>query len=122
MKNVMLALALVVALSGHVEDSHTVGIIGVKLWGHRILEVHEGSPADLAGLKAQDVIKKVVNDDSKSTEISGKPDTSVFLIVQRKIYDEKTHKRVNILLNFRITRVPWQTLNNKDIERYYSGK
>ena len=96
-------------LHGKVEDHEkTLGVIGICGSNKYIYQVQEGSPAEQAGLKAGDKIKKVYDKD-----IDGEPYTQVKL----KIY------RSSLKLTFYVIvqRLPYQLVGSQSFREYFSG-
>jgi len=95
MKSIILSVAILMALSGGVNYTEDLGVIGIRrnVLTNEIAVVHKDTPAEAAGLKKGD---KIVS----TEEISGRPGTTVTLVVKR---DGK-------LLTFVIERVGVHTL------------
>lgn len=103
-----------VLLNGQVEDKEkTYGILGYRHnLSHKIVKVYEGGPAAIAGLLPGDKIKDVRDLEDNTTTEDGEPGRAVRLLIKR---DEN---------QFWITlvRVPFQTLNNSHLNRYFNAK
>ena len=106
----MIELALATLLQGSVSDSSVLGITGLR-WGvmdHKIYKIHYGGPAYYAGLQVGDKIIKVEDEDNRH-ELTGKPYTLVSVTVKRK----------DIIKTYTLYRVPWNTIESKEVRDYY---
>jgi C-terminal processing protease CtpA/Prc len=63
---------------------YEVGYIGIREdWERKIIRIHPGSPAELAGLKIDDKVIQVDGSDKKDYPITGPAGTKVLVKIQR---------------------------------------
>lgn len=132
-----------ITLYAHIEKYKSVGIIGIRTpaFSGKISIVHSGGPADRAGIQAGDKIVKVIDEFGRHS-ITGEPGSEVTITLRRQVCSttsmscERCHEveyyhkhkdeghQVERIEEYTVTmeRVPYQELNNKEVDEYFRGR
>ena len=103
---VRFVLCLLTTLCGSVSVQDCLGVIGIRVLGNEIIRVHEGTPADKAGLMYQDKIILVDGKKNNIDAIVGKPGSVVSIVVVRKCQIDPEHSEA--IFEYQIKRIAYK--------------